>query len=108
MTRGSMPFGKFKGTRLADVPLDYLEWLAGRELREPLCSAVREELRRRGGSSPRGRGVHLDFRIAAEIVEAGRRSLARHHHPDAGGSATVMQSVNATADVMLAQLRGLT
>jgi len=33
----------------------------------------------------------------ADDVRAARRELARRHHPDAGGDAAVMQSVNAAA-----------
>lgn len=33
----------------------------------------------------------------ADDVRAARRDLARRHHPDAGGDAAVMQSVNAAA-----------
>ena len=39
-----MPFGKHKGQLLKDVPIDYIEWLAGTELKEPLKSMVNEIL----------------------------------------------------------------
>ncbi len=43
-----IPFGKHKGEPLHALPDDYLQWLATRDLREPLCSAVRRELQTRG------------------------------------------------------------
>ena len=42
-----MPFGKFKGTPLEELPVDYLCWLAQLDLREPLRRAVVSELVRR-------------------------------------------------------------
>lgn len=42
-----MPFGKYKSQPLEELPSEYLSWLAGIDLREPLLSAVREEVTRR-------------------------------------------------------------
>ena len=39
-----MPFGKHEGQLLKDIPRDYIEWLAGRDLKEPLKSMVNELL----------------------------------------------------------------
>lgn len=39
-----MPFGKYEGKLLKDIPTDYIEWLAGRDLKEPLKSIVNELL----------------------------------------------------------------
>lgn len=39
-----MPFGKYEGQLLKDIPIDYIEWLAGRDLKEPLKSMVNELL----------------------------------------------------------------
>ena len=45
-----MPFGKFKGQDLRVLPDDYLAWLVENiALREPLFSAITEEIARRGG-----------------------------------------------------------
>ena len=35
-----MPFGKHEGQLLKDIPIDYIEWLNGRELKEPLKTMV--------------------------------------------------------------------
>ena len=35
-----MPFGKHEGQLLKDIPIDYIEWLQGRELKEPLKTMV--------------------------------------------------------------------
>ena len=43
-----LPFGKFRGTPLSDVPDDYLMWLATRDdLRNPLLKHVLNEMARR-------------------------------------------------------------
>lgn len=43
-----MPFGKYKGSLLKDLPSDYLLWLGTRDdLRQPLLGAVLREMGRR-------------------------------------------------------------
>ena len=39
-----MPFGKYKGMKMGEVPLDYLEWLSGTNLDEDLAFTVRHYL----------------------------------------------------------------
>jgi hypothetical protein len=46
-----MPFGKFKGVPIAEVPAGYLHWLTTTELRDPLRAAVVAELERRKSST---------------------------------------------------------
>ena len=43
----TMPFGRHKGLELTELPLDYLEWLAGRHLHGWLRAAVDQEVKRR-------------------------------------------------------------
>ncbi len=41
----SMPFGKYKGTPVGEIPRDYLRWLQDNvELRPQLAAAIRETL----------------------------------------------------------------
>src|SRR5690349_1719197 len=47
----NMPFGKHKGTPIELLDDSYLWWLASIELREPLLSAVGDEIVRRGGNT---------------------------------------------------------
>lgn len=42
-----MPFGKHKGKFLSDVETEYLDWLIGRDLRDPLKTNVLNELKSR-------------------------------------------------------------
>jgi hypothetical protein len=121
-TTTRMPFGKHKGEALVDIPTPYLEWLLAEcELRDWLLTAVVTELdRRERGEEPPPRQeqrrsepvrpqrgeVRLD--LVKEIVEAGRRALARKYHPDGNGSVgdsgERMAAVNATADWLLGQI----
>jgi hypothetical protein len=100
----NMPFGRYKGLPLEELPDDYLAWLAGRaDLWEPLRHAVDTEQAQRLGRADFQ--IHTaDRQIAKRIVEAGRRSLAKAEHPDRGGDVLVMQRVNMVADLLLEQL----
>jgi len=121
-----MPFGKHKDVPLTEIPLDYLEWLAHvPDLHGWLKSAVEEELDRREWTGdgrartqeppPRqeppppvyaGRiPAPVTSALALDLVEAGRRALARKHHPDAGGDGQTMSAVNVTADWLGEHLR---
>jgi hypothetical protein len=59
--RGLTPFGKHKGTPLADLELSYLLWLDKQALRDPLMRQVAEEIARRraivpGSTQPESNG----------------------------------------------------
>jgi hypothetical protein len=43
----TMPFGKHKGTPLSELPIDYIWWLNGKDIRDPLRSALDAEIERR-------------------------------------------------------------
>jgi Putative quorum-sensing-regulated virulence factor len=85
----TIPFGKFKGRPLAELPDDYLGWLFSLgDLREPLRSAVDREWHRRLTTWPLMALATLPIDavpIADELVRAGYRALTRRDHPDAGG-----------------------
>ena len=103
-----MPFGKFKGVFIHDLPFEYLAWLhALDDLRDPLRSAVQNEFRARSepvnGSKPLDPGVRA---MVEEIVSSGYRRLSQVHHPDHGGETKTMQMVNAAAEWLRATVRG--
>lgn len=50
MPAGRMPFGRYRGRLLSDLPLHYLGWLESIELREPLRAQVEAELDRRSST----------------------------------------------------------
>lgn len=55
-----MPFGKYSGAELQDVPLDYLQWFESnvKEMGKWLRDAINHEINRRTGDlSSKGRDV---------------------------------------------------
>jgi hypothetical protein len=110
-----LPWGKYKGTPISDVPSSYLCWITeeAENIRPALRQAAHEELAHRFGRSPSppppppplDRHRCPDVSVAADLVAAGLRSLAKRHHPDSGGDTKTMQLVNATADWLKAAVR---
>lgn len=105
-----MPFGKYRGEQLDELPLSYLAWLIDEcELRDgDLRDALWQEWRRRTSPpAPSPRRSCPVPKMAEELIGAGLRTLARRYHPDAGGTHDQMIAVSATADWLRAQVRGL-
>ena len=110
-----MPFGKFKGFRIEDLPSDYLGWLSELDnLREPLRSAILQEIEERecqAGISTQG-GLSLwidesDVELARKIFEMGRRAAAVRYHPDVqGGRGDIMKRINCLVTSICKQLEG--
>lgn len=95
-----MPFGKFRGVYISEVPRDYLLWLREQDfIKQWLRDEIEAELRRR--SEGQVNNPVLDIKIEAErlplareVFEAGYRSLSKRFHPDAGGAAEDMLALN--------------
>jgi hypothetical protein len=103
----TMPFGKYKGTEIAELPSDYLLWmLALDDLREPLRSAVLREAVRRNEEVPIALkhnvvAINLkpeELQLARRLFDAGYKTLARALHPDLGGDVQQMQDLNLFAE----------
>lgn len=89
-----MPFGKYRGTQLADLPDGYVRWLYEEiELREPLLSQITDLYRARFMRTAKAPQTKLK-EMAARIIDTGYRKLAREYHPDTGGSTHTMQVLN--------------
>lgn len=107
-----VPFGKFRGVLITELPDHYLEWLGClSSLREPLRSAVQAEVERR---RPRPNSYACSIRdgcpdpeVANQLISAGLRTLARQHHPDLGGSPQKMTAVNTAAEWLRRRVRSL-
>ena len=92
-----MLFGKYRGTPVIELPFNYLQWLTSIELLKPLRTEVRKEYDRRLCDQQQYEGP-IDLRVIDEIISAGVRSLAKTHHPDAGGDHHKMVAINNAAD----------
>ena len=97
-----MPFGKYKGQYIDGLESSYLCWCLENieHLKPELKSAMFGELQRRYAPPPAlptpRRYQCPDLVVAMQIVETGRRHLAKKYHPDTGGTTALMQSLNAT------------
>ncbi len=109
-TKVTMPFGKYIGQALTDLPDQYVAWLLTPPvvLREPLKQFVIDEASRRDRVREAQRAAALVtanvVEAAHEIIKQGVRALTRTRHPDAGGSADAMQAVNNAAELLRAAL----
>jgi hypothetical protein len=116
-----MPFGKYKGEQIHDLPDDYLYWILENieDLSDRLLNAICEALGEdpadyqpsthrppppppKPPSKPTSKAISQS--TAKRIIDAGRRSLAKTCHPDAGGNAEEMIQINATADWLLERI----
>lgn len=100
-----IPFGKYRGRELSDVPENYLCWIIDNFERESWRQVAANELRRRAlraSEPPPSRALGVIDGITRELIEAGFKVLAKKFHPDCGGSKEKMQQLNATME----RLRG--
>lgn len=107
MTRPyTMPFGKYKGAPLAEIPDDYLRFLGGLDLSEPLKSHHAAEVRRRSGEpepappppepAPFGDYLAPDLRDSARLIlDFGEAEFMRRHARDAAKVAVGQRAARA-------------
>ena len=109
------PFGRHRGERVSDLPDEYLLWLSSVDIRNSkLHAAVLEEIERRRLEEERsGRDDFVDrlnaprLEVAEQLIGAGLRTLARKHHPDAGGDSRKMVELNNAADWLRQRVRAV-
>jgi len=93
-----MPFGKYKGLNLEEIPLSYLEWLhANADLKGRLRSEVRRQLDYMGGTPA---VLEIDTVRIREVY----RQLAFEFHPDRGGSTEAMKAVNRFYELLAGEM----
>ena len=103
-----IPFGKFKGTLLCDLPGDYLAWLQTIELRDPLRAAIFAEAKEREFEHSNQINGVPHIAVVDELIGAGLRALAMKYHPDRGGNPEKMVAIYTAVDWMRSQVRMLT
>jgi hypothetical protein len=117
----TMPFGKYQGKPIAELPRDYIRWcLTQPNLKAGLRRALRKALDEAGpgsdqeqdhGSNPANNqpsrfGLDAqDSALLLELVQAGRRAMAKTQHPDQGGDTDRMQRINHIVDVVQGRVR---
>ena len=122
-----LPFGRYRGRDIRNVPCDYLEWFLEnvdscspalrRAIRELLDAAEhdadpgwtddRSAWTPEGGTGTATRAdVGTDRLIA--IIESWRRRMAMQHHPDRVAAAEVMKAINVAADDLIKALKAET
>lgn len=100
----TMPFGKYKGQYLYDLPTDYLRWLLTIDLHFPLFSAVQAELESRRDARPPPPPPAPPPADIKSKVRAWHRALVLKYHPDRGGSHEAMIAVNDAYDSLMLAL----
>lgn len=101
-----IPFGKYRGCEIADLPENYLEWLLTIELKSGLFDAVVIEINRRRFSRQhyQAKSEVPAAPMVKEIVKAGYRALAMKYHPDHGGDGKKMVELNLTYEKLLQEV----
>jgi len=110
----TMPFGKFRGTPIRELPDDYINWLLSLDdLRDPLAGAIAAEHNRRVFGAPRSERADTPLQndcpsreTAQKIIDAGFRSVATKAHPDRGGTHEQMVLTNAVVAWLRQFVRG--
>ena len=88
-----MPFGKYKGRELRDVPDSYLLWLL--DNCEDISPTLREAIERHLD------GGNRNLPVEKALVDQWYGRLAREFHPDCGGSHDAMKAVNRAKDLLV-------
>jgi hypothetical protein len=91
-----MPWGKYRGRLLSEVPSGYLAWCLEEceNVKPSLREAIRSELADRLGLGYGGEAVRPPAPDFGPGVEQLYRQLVMRWHPDRGGSTEAMQAVN--------------
>jgi hypothetical protein len=91
-----MPFGKFQGRQLGNIPTDYLQWLLDHfgGLRQPLLGEVEKEL---AGRMPAAAPPEPRWE---ELVRTWHSRLVLEFGPARGGSAEAMRAIDQGRDLL--------
>jgi hypothetical protein len=82
-----LKFGKYEGWDLADVPDDYVDYMA-QQKRKDLQLWAEEQQRRELMRE-------AELSMIEKVIKVGYRTLAQQYHPDRGGDEETMRQLNA-------------
>lgn len=103
-----MPFGKYKGWSLEDVPDDYLVWVL--DYATSAGPTLKAAIRQRLGLDPQpqpapGASYASDSGLPTDrvrqSVQSWYRRMAMKYHPDRGGSDAQMQAIGEAYQELL-------
>jgi hypothetical protein len=99
---GSMPFGKYKGRPLQDLPASYLRWVLREcDLRPWLEDAIRRVLAGTDRQREWRREPEPGVDVPEDLIARWYRTLVMKWHPDRGGSTEAMQAVNDARELLV-------
>lgn len=103
----SMPFGKYAGRTLDQIPTDYLAWVLDHveTLKPTLREAIRLVVFGPGQDFESGRREGI--RQAIDTISCWHRKSAIKCHPDRGGDKKIMVVVNCLRDDLVTMLEGV-
>lgn len=106
-TEVSLPFGKYRGIPLDQVPKNYLVWCLDtiNDLRPALRKAI--ELEVFGDHQDYEAGKVAGVKLAIDSIKSWHRKEAITHHPDKGGDRKTMALVNVLRDEIVQVLEGV-
>lgn len=107
-----MPFGKWKGHLLSEIPDDYLWWVItncdniAAELRAAIVSRLNEPPGPSTKDKPPPPGAITEDKLS-HTIRTWFRSMCKRFHPDCGGSAEAMKTLNAAHEELKKYLSDL-
>ncbi len=102
-----MPFGKYRGRRIQDLPSSYLVWLLEGcdDLRGYLEDHVRAELTARFGAGHRAAATCRRCDQVRQLLDGWYRRWSLRLHPDRGGDTAAMAALNGLREELEKVLR---
>jgi Family of unknown function (DUF6009)/Putative quorum-sensing-regulated virulence factor len=92
-----VPFGKYKGRPMSEVPTDYLHWNV--EAQQQQLKSFLDEIEHRESLEV------TKISWAEQIIQSGYRTLTLKHHPDRRGNNGDMRELNGSHEALLKLLK---